>query len=119
MKHLHLIHLFHGSETRMQNEMMTSSSDNKRKLVKFALCYRSEWIRIHVAKHADSQCRSCECDSSMRHNKISIGKEWNGKPPHKVGLHRKNLELYLWFLLRSASTMQSSFSIEQIIRLKM
>ena len=33
-----------------------------------------------VVKHVDSQHRGCEFDSSMCHNKNTIGEEDNGKP---------------------------------------
>ena len=41
------------------------------------------WCCCVMVKHPDSYRRGCELESSMCHNKNAIGKEGNGKPPHK------------------------------------
>ena len=42
-----------------------------------------------VVKHADSQHRGCQFDSSMCHNENIIGEEGNGKPSHEFHFPRK------------------------------
>ena len=49
------------------------------------------WCRGVVVKHADSQHRGCQFDSSMCHFKNAIGEEGNGKPPQKNPLPKKKL----------------------------
>ena len=48
----------------------------------------SLYQRSVVVKHADSQHRGCQYDSSLCHNKNAIGEEGNGKPPHKIHFPR-------------------------------
>ena len=43
-----------------------------------------------MVKRVNSQYRGIEFDSSMCHNKYTIGEAGNGKPPHKVEFPRKN-----------------------------
>ena len=54
-----------------------------------ALGRSKEWCRGVVVKHADSQRRGFQSDSSMCHNKEAIGAEGNGNPPHKIHFPRK------------------------------
>ena len=49
-----------------------------------------KWCRGVVVKHADSQHRGGQFDSSIRYSKNAIGEEGNKKPPHKTHFHRKN-----------------------------
>ena len=41
-----------------------------------------KWCRGVLVKHADSQHRGYQFDSSMCHFWNAIGEEGNGKPPH-------------------------------------
>ena len=51
----------------------------------------------------------CQFDSSMYHNKSTIGEEGNSKPPHQTHFPRKTSEpCHLWFLLSSKSSMKGS-----------
>ena len=48
------------------------------------------WCRDVIVKHADSQHRDCQFDSSMYHCKNAIGEEGNLKLPHEIYFPRKN-----------------------------
>ena len=61
-----------------------------------------------MVKHADSQHRGCQFDSSMCHFLNAICEEGNGKPPREFHFPRRNSERCLWFLLRSTSSVQRS-----------
>ena len=64
-----------------------------------------------VVKHADSQHRDCQLDSSICHSKNTIGEEGNRKPPHEFHFPRKNSEPCLWFLLCSKLSMLHKLKI--------
>ena len=74
-----------------------------------------KWYRAVVVKQAYSQHRGCQFDSSMYHFQNAIGEEGNGKPSHEFHFPRKNSEPFLWFLLRSKSSMQRSSMYRLII----
>ena len=59
----------------------------------YARCqFTAEWTkRGVVVKHADSQHRGCQFDSSMSHFLNAIGAGGNGKPPHEIHFRRKKL----------------------------
>ena len=52
----------------------------------------------------------CRGEVVKRHTKNTIDAKGNGLPPYKVHFPRKNSEPCLWFLLRSKSSMQRSFT---------
>ena len=70
--------------------------------------YPAGGCRDVVIKHADSHHKGCQFDSSMCHNKIAIGEEGNGKPPHEIHFPRENSDPCLWFLLHSKWSMRRS-----------
>ena len=47
-----------------------------------------KWYRGVVVKHADSQHRGYQFDSSTCHNKNAIGEEGHWKPPHEFHFPR-------------------------------
>ena len=68
------------------------------------------WCCGVVVKHADSQHKGSQFDSSTCPSKNAIGEEGNGKPPHKFHFPRKKTQsLCLWFLLHSKPSMRRSF----------
>ena len=65
-----------------------------------------------MVKHADSQYRDREFDSSMRHFKNVIGEEGNGKPPHEFDFPRKNLRA----LSRVSATLEIEYTTEKSVK---
>ena len=71
-----------------------------------------------VVQHAESQHRGCQLDSSMCHDKNTIGAEGNEKLSHKIYFPGKHSEPCLWFLLRSKSSMRRRKEHRHIARLR-
>ena len=57
----------------------------------YVYMYQTKWCHGVLVKHAVSQHRGNQFDSSMCHFKNSIGEEGNGKPTHKTHFPRKKL----------------------------
>ena len=61
-----------------------------------------------MVKHADSQHRGCQFDSSIFHFEHAIGEEGNGKPPQEFHFPREKLRA----LSLASATLEMEYALQ-------